>query len=194
MYDIKAIPTKYNGVQFRSRLEAKWAAFFDLCNWRWEYEPIDLEGWIPDFIIHGKRKIFVEVKPHYDFCKQTARKISNALYKSEYSQDEILYLGNSLMYDEWDDIYIGWLSEWDNSMLEKPKHHYDNAVIGAWDYPDKTSRLGFCHYQMSFTDRISGIYDGDHFHQNDEWAQTEAMANWLKAGNIVQWIKTSSRY
>ncbi|MEA2669684.1 MAG: hypothetical protein QOJ33_2618, partial [Chloroflexota bacterium] len=30
-----AIPTTYDGVNFRSRLEAKWAAFFDLLGWRW---------------------------------------------------------------------------------------------------------------------------------------------------------------
>lgn len=27
---MNAIPTRYNGVQFCSRLEARWAAFFDL--------------------------------------------------------------------------------------------------------------------------------------------------------------------
>ena len=32
-YTIKAIPTTYAGVRFRSRLEARWAAFFDLCGW-----------------------------------------------------------------------------------------------------------------------------------------------------------------
>jgi hypothetical protein len=31
--------TRYNGVNFRSRLEAKWAAFFDLAGWSWEYQP-----------------------------------------------------------------------------------------------------------------------------------------------------------
>lgn len=56
-----AIPTMYAGVQFRSRLEAKWAAMFDLLEWPWEYEPIDLEGYIPDFILYGK--LLVEVKP-----------------------------------------------------------------------------------------------------------------------------------
>ena len=30
---IAAIPTTYSGVVFRSRLEARWAAFFDLCGW-----------------------------------------------------------------------------------------------------------------------------------------------------------------
>jgi len=71
-YSIKAIPTKYNGVNFRSRLEARWAAFFDLVNWKWQYEPLDLDGWIPDFLVefpcshsecYGSHKLFVEIKP-----------------------------------------------------------------------------------------------------------------------------------
>jgi hypothetical protein len=56
-----AIPTQYAGVQFRSRLEARWAAFFDLIRWKWEYEPIDLDGYIPDFVLEGD--YLVEVKP-----------------------------------------------------------------------------------------------------------------------------------
>lgn len=52
IYTITAHPTKYSGVLFRSRLEARWAAFFDLIDWRWEYEPVDLEGWTPDFRLH----------------------------------------------------------------------------------------------------------------------------------------------
>jgi hypothetical protein len=39
-----AIPTVYKGVQMRSRLEARWAAFFDELGWPWEYEPVDLAG------------------------------------------------------------------------------------------------------------------------------------------------------
>ncbi len=31
------------------RLEAQWACFFDLANWNWEYEPMDLVGWTPTF-------------------------------------------------------------------------------------------------------------------------------------------------
>lgn len=44
-----AIPTVYKGIQMRSRLEARWAAFFDLCTWQWSYESLDFNGWIPDF-------------------------------------------------------------------------------------------------------------------------------------------------
>lgn len=60
---MKAIPTYYNGVSFRSRLEARWAAFFDLAGWRWKYEPNELDFYIPDFVIIGRRPLLVEVKP-----------------------------------------------------------------------------------------------------------------------------------
>ena len=59
----QAIPTTYAGVRFRSRLEARWAAFFDLCRWRWSYETFDLPGWIPDFLAGP---VLVEVKPATD--------------------------------------------------------------------------------------------------------------------------------
>ena len=36
---IIALPTKYAGIQFRSRLEARWAVFFDALKIKWEYEP-----------------------------------------------------------------------------------------------------------------------------------------------------------
>lgn len=64
-YSIKAIPTKYGGVIFRSRLEARWAAFFDLVGWKWQYEPFDLDGWAPDFRLSfpSGRDALIEVKP-----------------------------------------------------------------------------------------------------------------------------------
>jgi hypothetical protein len=63
---VKAKPTIYKGIQFRSRLEATWAAFFDNIAWRWEYEPaiFDGPGWLPDFLIGPS--LLVEVKPVSD--------------------------------------------------------------------------------------------------------------------------------
>lgn len=60
---IKAHPTVYGGVHFRSRLEATWAAFFYLTGIKWSYEPIDFEGWSPDFVLWVSAPIYVEVKP-----------------------------------------------------------------------------------------------------------------------------------
>jgi len=39
---VTAIQTTYRGIRFRSRTEARWAAFFDELGWPWEYEPHDL--------------------------------------------------------------------------------------------------------------------------------------------------------
>ena len=67
-YDIKSKPTVYKNVKFRSRLEARWAAFFDLIGWRWQYESHDFNGWTPDFIVYGSddRFILIEIKPFID--------------------------------------------------------------------------------------------------------------------------------
>lgn len=65
--NIKAIETQYKGYRFRSRLEARWAVFFDSLRLRWEYEPEGFDlgkaGWyLPDFYLPDWG-IWLEVKP-----------------------------------------------------------------------------------------------------------------------------------
>ncbi len=48
---VTAIATTYRGIRFRSRTEARWAAFFDELHWPWEYEPHDLVWYVPDFVL-----------------------------------------------------------------------------------------------------------------------------------------------
>lgn len=61
----KGTPTVYAGVEFRSRLEARWAAFFDQLGVRWTYEPFDGNGYIPDFLLpagtpeHAVRRVWL---------------------------------------------------------------------------------------------------------------------------------------
>lgn len=55
---IKAIETRYKGYRFRSRLEARWAVFFDALGIKWEYEKEGYDlgeaGWyLPDFRLHN---------------------------------------------------------------------------------------------------------------------------------------------
>lgn len=69
-HEIKAIPTKYNGIEFRSRLEARWAVFFDTLGikYLYEYEGYQLpSGWyVPDFYLpEVNGGCFVEIKPTY---------------------------------------------------------------------------------------------------------------------------------
>lgn len=52
---IKAIQTRYAGCHFRSRLEARWAVFFDALGIEWQYEPQGFEvssgRYLPDFYL-----------------------------------------------------------------------------------------------------------------------------------------------
>lgn len=63
---IRAIETKYRGYNFRSRLEARWAVFFDSMNVHWEYEPegfvLPSGGYLPDFYLPDNR-LWIEIKP-----------------------------------------------------------------------------------------------------------------------------------
>lgn len=72
---MKAIETEYNGFKFRSRLEARWAVFFDYMGWEYEYEPEGFQlssglKYLPDFLLEvdlpnfeTKKWFYVEVKP-----------------------------------------------------------------------------------------------------------------------------------
>ena len=67
MNTIAAINTTYKGYRFRSRLEARWAMFFDAIGVAWSYEadPLSVSGeaYLPDFILKiGGREIIHEVK------------------------------------------------------------------------------------------------------------------------------------
>lgn len=63
--DIKPIETVYNGYRFRSRLEARWAVFFDAMGIEYEYEleGLEVDGvrYLPDFYLPEFRCLF-EVK------------------------------------------------------------------------------------------------------------------------------------
>jgi hypothetical protein len=64
---IYAIETLYKGYRFRSRLEARWAVFFDYLGVAWEYEPQgyvlgDGSRYLPDFWLPDL-KYWIEIKP-----------------------------------------------------------------------------------------------------------------------------------
>jgi len=83
-----AIPTAYNGVTFRSRLEARWAVFFDMLGVPWLYEQEGHQlpsGWyLPDFLL-PRADVWIELKPTdptpqqvqkcRELCAATARRV-----------------------------------------------------------------------------------------------------------------------
>lgn len=77
----RVLPTRYKGVDYRSRLEAKWAVFFDRLRIRNLYEPepfklADGSCYTPDFFLPkfgGRHGTFVEVRPDGDLFLQPRR-------------------------------------------------------------------------------------------------------------------------
>lgn len=108
-----SIPTLYGGCLFRSRLEANWAAFFDLLGIRWLYEPPELEakearGHIPDLsLIFPRGRILASVKPYYNF-------------------DELQKFGSEKLWK------VGWDGEWLvlGAAAPVPDTSDDNCAIG----------------------------------------------------------------
>lgn len=77
---MKAIETAYNGFRFRSRLEARWAVFFDTMMIEYEYEPegFDLGEagyYLPDFWL-PRYRYWIEIKPNTELTQNEQEKVA----------------------------------------------------------------------------------------------------------------------
>jgi hypothetical protein len=86
---IKPIETQYNGYRFRSRLEARWAVFFDTLKIEYQYEPegFNLDGlwYLPDFFLPSIRfskqeGIWIEIKPKFPNSDEREKAARLALF------------------------------------------------------------------------------------------------------------------
>ena len=118
------------GIQFRSRIEAQWAYIFDHFGWTWEYEPIDLRGYIPDFIIQFENtKVLVEVKGDTDIWDRTV----NTQYINKI-------------------VDSGWTGNYMIVGASYKASHFDGWVnIGLWGGKYEDGREGFDHLALRKT-------------------------------------------
>lgn len=192
-YSMKAIPTTFAGVRMRSRLEARWAAFFTNCGWKWTYEPFDTDGWAPDFTLHMPAgDIYVEVKPVLTpHVRSVFIDVAGPLVSSVGAR--ALLVGSSLDFMKGccDAALIG-------VGIDRPK--YDNGVlmneaivddIGIGCCGGNNGRQ-LCHggmvsmspNEMDYTCWVCGDYDGNPSHD----AVTAGVdALWADACNRSQW-------
>lgn len=210
---IKAIPTTYKGRQYRSRLEARWAAFFDLMGWQFEYEPFDLNGWIPDFaLLGGKTPLLVEIKPVAEFPESVAEKIEQSGW-----EHEVLILGCTIDF-EWRHFEhfaprLGWIwSEWNNEEnvycktwkdaffsdrynldtigITADSDHPRSAFRGTIAYFDRLADLPF---RGNKTIRMWNCWFLEYsWNENKTEKLDRVMGFWNEAANLVQW--KSPRY
>lgn len=179
-------PTTYRDTHFRSRLEARWAAFFDLAGWRWDYEPFDLDGWVPDFRLKGSNNnLLVEVKPiewgHDPALVLQANDVTKILahrkerFVPDAWRDELLVLGNGPQRIGADYV-LGVFA--DDTWCVSP----DWAVLAA-NENDETELDFYCR-NGSFGYRMRGDWDGN-AHIRD-CADAPAVM-WRHAGGMTQW-------
>lgn len=138
---MKALETKYKDVLFRSRLEARWAIFFDLLEIKYNYEPecfiLSNElKYTPDFYL-PEYDIYIEVKPNKNWYNNKHHKLRYNLFEkklivfdSSFPCLETVYYCNkyadgiSFTIDKNNPIFASF-----SNIGEK-----ENLFIGAYDY------------------------------------------------------------
>lgn len=186
--DKAGIATRYGGIQYRSRLEAKWAAFFDSIGWWHTYEPFDADGYIPDFMIQGDAPLLVEIKPavtHRDFTDMSSYLWGRI---NGYWNHDVLILGLTPL------PALGSQDNWNSSAGLLGEHiQMDDSSdwdvgVARWFRCDKCDLVGVHHDNLSFKGRPCGHYDGSK-HLGAVRIETLRTA-WNEAGNAVQWKAT----
>lgn len=174
---IPAIPTEYRGHRFRSRLEARWACFFDNCGWPWEYEPIDLDGYIPDFVLTFNDAVLVEVKPVLvaaDFDEHWFKIINSGWDK------EALLLGAKIFKAQ--DLGYGW----DNcSAIGQLRDEFGGIGAAVLQTCQQCKRISFYHGENSWACRLGHPYRGNQ--DCGPFSYEEGRSLFADCGGVVQY-------
>jgi len=178
--DIKPIETAYNGYLFRSRLEARWAVFFDELGIKYEYEPegFDLgeHGWyLPDFWL-PENNIWVEIKP-----------------KNNQNQKRI-YLAGKI---------------WKNDWRHKIAHGIRDSGTNPWPYSLQCEESGHeitgpffvsCDHGCAHGDGNHGCGEtcmGDRFHTTEDrrrFVKDECLEAIRNSTDVFAWISSLDCY
>lgn len=136
MESIKPIETYYNGYRFRSRLEARWAVFFDALGVKYEYEPEGFQTpagyYLPDFRVkcYGTRGAFESPLCPCEFCKHRKAEVGDCCYASPWSDFCELFSSmecyeKGSKYPEWIKTRDGHSGEVVECEKQNPKRPFD---------------------------------------------------------------------
>lgn len=192
-YDkMKPIPTTYKGVEFRSRLEARWAAFFDQMRWPWIFEPIDLDGWFPDFLLRTRMppNVLVEVKPFTTLREFEDAGVCEKIAKAMNScnrDEEVLLLGLAPFWEKSEvfggGLKLGWLQEnYADFSQDFSATGWDLAPLTYTERPE--FEADFCHEWNSYTRRVSGWHHESWDCHSPRDFQAKVDGCWAEATNL----------
>jgi len=144
MTKIKPIETMFDGLMYRSKLEACWAAFFKNLGIWFEYEPegFDLDGrnYLPDFLLPEIRDgLWIEIKPKWD---QAASELCSRLHRA--TGDEVVMLcgSPSTVILEHKNA-CGWMTSKDTLFVGLVK--FRNYLLGFQDYEIEKAAIDAHH-------------------------------------------------
>jgi hypothetical protein len=194
-YSIAAIPTEYRGRIYRSRLEARWAAFFDRLGLVHEYEPFDLGAWSPDFLLTDLQTL-VEVKPLTEFDAETWAKMAVA-YKERKPDGSLLLTRVAPQLLKHGEVEIGWLAiPWHDEGFIPHRAFLGWVPDGEQPFfwPEIIATVGR-PVGWTTTTGYGFVFEGDYQPSKDElerlkWPETygeHTMGLWAKATADVQW-------
>jgi len=133
----KPIETRYKGYRFRSRLEARWAVFFDALQIPYRYEPegFDLNGlrYLPDFYLPAEQLgSWIEVKPYIpqtpeDWSSLLRRLFELSKFKGE---DAIAILGDPYP-GEYKLFFVAYLLETDELIIPRIDTYDEQEIVFA---------------------------------------------------------------
>lgn len=179
-YDIKAKPTKYNGINFRSMLEARWAYFFDLVEWEWEYEPYEINGRLPDFIIYSNsdrydtKTIIVEIKPKSMITDKFKKEILKS-YKNE--QSHLLLLHESPFKESKEHLVsLGLISQYVPTRIKfRHREFYDADMKCVNDFGSNYMIFDGMIGNQKYKDRkiFIDLYTKDHYKLINMWKECQ---------------------
>ena len=176
---MKAIETIYNGYRFRSRLEARWAVFFDNLEIAYEYEPqgfVMNSGvqYLPDFYLpsfhcyfevkHRPSKIIRNLLPYDDF----ADAIGTLAYESEVNNEfaGIIAFGDPSDHYMW--IFCkedrnGEITQYDAPVVFEKDPRTKDIYLLAWDDDDSGSKVFRTGFSQA-SDQIPMFHDSRYWH------------------------------
>ena len=173
------------GVIFRSVLHAQWSFVFTELNWNWEYEPYDMNEYIPDFIVSFKNgnELLIKVKKTLNVwnkqkeCDDDIKQIQNSGWKHKF----IIVVG-SVGFSDSDGVSFGIVGGFDDEcgFYDLPGSVLElNNSDGSWAIINESGDSD--DYDM-------GLYNGknlDHYTLRHTDTHTMFEEIWTESKNSV---------